>query len=66
MDPHKSSSKAKQRVFLLLSDYFVLGKIISEDPRSYEYDFGQSLGQCTVTMREKPVHDLYCIDLSTV
>jgi len=64
LDPGRS--RAKERVFVVLSDHFLVGKIVSEEPKSYEYLFGQSLGVCTVSMKEKPTHDMHCIELNVV
>lgn len=65
LDPGRS--RAKVRALLLLSDFIVIGKVLGEEePKSYEYEFGHSLGQCSVSLKDKPIHDLHCLELTCV
>jgi hypothetical protein len=52
----------KRRAFLLLSDFFILGRI-GDDGTSYHYMSGASLEQCAVERPHK-VDDLHCFDLT--
>lgn len=52
----------KQRAFLLLSDYFILGRVL-DDGKSYRYMTGASLEKCSVDKQHR-IGDLHCFELT--